>query len=126
MQTVSIAFAGSATPRFIDWRLRECDYGSDNGMSAAELHVGRLDHIDTPYSHGESWRQAVNRVGGLLLDLPSRWPSARVLLIGHVATRWALEHLINGVPLEQLATEDFAWRPGWEYDLKSAQTLPAR
>jgi hypothetical protein len=39
----------------------------------------------------------------------------RVLLIGHVATRWALDHLLNGVSLEQLAAEEFAWREGWEY-----------
>jgi alpha-ribazole phosphatase/probable phosphoglycerate mutase len=38
-----------------------------------------------------------------------------VLLIGHVATRWALDHLLNGVPLQRLATEEFGWREGWEY-----------
>jgi alpha-ribazole phosphatase/probable phosphoglycerate mutase len=37
------------------------------------------------------------------------------VLIGHVATRWALDHLLNGVPLERLAAEEFAWREGWEY-----------
>ena len=26
----------------------------------------------------------------------------RVLVIGHVATRWALDHRVNGIPLEQL------------------------
>jgi hypothetical protein len=34
---------------------------------------------------------------------------------GHVATRWGLDHFINGVPLENLAREDFAWQEGWEY-----------
>ncbi len=120
VQTVSIAFEGHAAPRFMDWRLRECDYGAHNGTSAAVLHAGRLDHLDVPYSGGESWRQAVGRVSGLLADLPARWPSARVLLVGHVATQWALEHGVNGVPLEQLATEGFHWRPGWAYDLPSS------
>jgi hypothetical protein len=36
-------------------------------------------------------------------------------VIGHIATRWGLDHIINGVPLENLAREDFAWQEGWEY-----------
>jgi hypothetical protein len=40
-----------------------------------------------------------------------------VLIIGHVATRWGLDHVIGGVPLEELAVADFAWREGWEYRL---------
>jgi hypothetical protein len=30
----------------------------------------------------------------------------------------ALDHYLNGVPLETLATSDFAWREGWEYELR--------
>jgi broad specificity phosphatase PhoE len=115
VQTASIAFGQPAIPVLHDWRLRECDYGSRNGMPASELHAGRLDHLDQPYPGGESWRQAVTRVGRFLTDLPLRWDGRRVLVIGHVATRWGLDHFINGVPLENLAREDFAWREGWEY-----------
>ena len=50
-------------------------------------------------------------------DLPLRWDGQRVLVIGHVATRWGLDHAISGVPLEELAAADFGWRPGWEYRL---------
>ena len=91
-----------------DWRLRECDYGQRNGMPVAELHAGRRQHLDEPYPGGESWRQAAARVGRFLADLPLRWDGQRVLVIGHVATRWGLDHLINGVPLEGLAAQDFA------------------
>jgi hypothetical protein len=56
-------------------------------------------------------------VGRFLGDLPSRWSGQRVLVIGHVATRWGFDHFIDGIPLEQLAGEDFAWREGWEYRL---------
>jgi alpha-ribazole phosphatase/probable phosphoglycerate mutase len=38
-------------------------------------------------------------------------------VIGHVATRWALDHLVDEVPLERLCGADFAWREGWEYRL---------
>jgi 2,3-bisphosphoglycerate-dependent phosphoglycerate mutase len=115
VQTASFAFGQSAIPVLHDWRLRECDYGTRNGMPAAELHADRLEHLDRPYPAGESWRQAVTRVGRFLTDLPLRWNGCRVLVIGHVATRWSLDHFINGVPLENLAQEGFAWQEGWEY-----------
>jgi 2,3-bisphosphoglycerate-dependent phosphoglycerate mutase len=116
-QTAAIAFDGSTIPVLHDWRLRECDYGKRNGMPVAELHSARRDHLDLPYPGGESWRQAVERVGRFVRDLPWRWDGQRVLVIGHVATRWGLDHLIDGVPLEDLIAQDFAWQQGWEYRL---------
>lgn len=117
VQTARIAFAGRSVPVLLDWRLRECDYGQRNGMPAAELHAGRSDHLDVPYPGGESWRDAVARVGWFVEDLPRRWEGQRVLVIGHVATRWGLDHWLNGRPIEELAAEDFAWREGWQYRL---------
>ena len=116
-ETAAIAFGPAPIPVLYDWRLRECDYGQRNGMPVAELHAARRDHLDLPYPGGESWRQAAARVGRFLGDLPSRWSGRRVLLIGHVATRWGLDHFIDGVPLERLADEDFTWQEGWEYTL---------
>jgi broad specificity phosphatase PhoE len=116
VETAHIAFADCAVALFLDWRLRECDYGERNG-AATELVHDRAAYLDTPYPGGESWRQALSRVGGVLPDLRSRWDGRRVLVIGHVATRWGLEHHLLGTSLEQLASEDFAWREGWEYVL---------
>lgn len=115
VETASIAFGDSGIPVMLDWRLRECDYGELNGSPAATVHGHRLEHIDEPYPRGESWRQATSRVGRFLSDLPLRWAGSRVLVIGHVATRWGLDHLLNDVPLEEMATADFDWQPGWEY-----------
>jgi 2,3-bisphosphoglycerate-dependent phosphoglycerate mutase len=115
MQTAAIAFADSDIPVFVDWRLRECDYGRLNGAPAGDVHADRGRYLRTPYPGGESWLQAVQRVSGLVKDLPSRWAGQRVLVLGHMATRWALETLLNGVTLEQLAREQFQWREGWEY-----------
>jgi 2,3-bisphosphoglycerate-dependent phosphoglycerate mutase len=117
VQTASIAFDGSAIPVLLDWRLRECDYGERNGMPAADLHVGRREHLDRPYPGGESWRQAVARVGRFLEDLPLRWDGQRLVIIGHVATRWGLDHYIGGAALEDLIDQGFAWQEGWEYRL---------
>ena len=116
-ETAAIAFGATGIPVLLDWRLRECDYGQRNGFPADEMHAGRRDHLDEPYPGGESWRQAVDRAGRFLADLPLRWDGQRVVVIGHVATRWGLDHHLNGVPLETLVDEDFACPPGWEYRL---------
>ena len=113
IETAAIAFDGCGIPLRVDWRLRECDYGEMNGMPRALLDGQRVRRVDEPWPGGESWRQAVARVSSCLDELPG----GRVLLIGHVATRWALDHRVNGRPLEELAAEEFDWRPGWEYEL---------
>lgn len=120
VETVEIAFGGSGIPVFIDWRLRECDYGSLNGGPTAEIHAERRQRLRSPYPGGESWEEATSRVGRFVADLPTRWSGDRVLVIGHVATRWALDHLLKGAKLEELVDADFAWRPGWEYVLDEA------
>jgi 2,3-bisphosphoglycerate-dependent phosphoglycerate mutase len=117
-ETASLAFGGSALPVLHDWRLRECDYGRHSGMPAAELQAGRRGHLDQPYPGGESWREAVARVGRFLADLPLRWSGQRVLVIGHVATQWGLEHHLRGTRLEDLAARDFTWQAGWGYVLR--------
>jgi 2,3-bisphosphoglycerate-dependent phosphoglycerate mutase len=117
VETAQIAFAGTAIPILFDGRLRECNYGSLNGMPRSLLEAQRAGHLDEPWPHGESWREAVARVCGLLAELPARYPGQRVLLIGHVATRWALDHRACGVALEELAGAEFAWQEGWEYVL---------
>jgi hypothetical protein len=50
-------------------------------------------------------------------DLSLRWQDHRILVVGHVATRWGFEHWLNNVPLRRLATAEFVWQPGWEYQL---------
>jgi len=119
VETAGIAFAGSEIPVVLDWRLRECDYGALNGMPRAQLESERRRRLDDPFPEGESWRQAVARVGAFLDELACAPGRRRVLLIGHVATRWALDHHVLGVPLEELVDAPFEWRPGWEYVLGS-------
>ena len=116
VETVEIALGDSSMPILHDWRLRECDYGKQNGnMSSSDLQRVRRNYLDKPYPGGESWQQAINRVRRFIDDLPLRWEGSRVLVIGHVATRWGFEHYLNGVSLENLIDAEFYWRPGWEY-----------
>ncbi len=115
VETARIAFEETEIPVLLDWRLRECNYGSLDGMPREQLEAERNGHIDDPWPGGESWRAAVARVGGLLDELVAE-EAGRVVLIGHIATHWALEQRA-GATLEQLAATPFLWQPGWEYSL---------
>ena len=117
VETVNLAFEEASIPILHDWRLRECDYGDLNGMPVESIHANRLERLDVPFPGGESWRQAVDRAGRVLDDLQLRSDDCRVLIVGHVATRWALDHFLQGVPLEQLLTTDAGYQEGWEYRL---------
>jgi len=117
VETAEIAFTGSDVPLLLDWRLRECDYGLETEGPVIRHHAERCHHVELPYPGGESWTEAVRRVDRFLDDLVLRWEGRRVLLIGHVATRWALDHLIDDVALTALCAADFAWQEGWEYRL---------
>jgi broad specificity phosphatase PhoE len=59
----------------------------------------------------------VRRAAGFLLDVPTRWDGKRILIVGHVATKFALDQELRGVELEVLLDEDFDWQEGWEYQL---------
>lgn len=121
METAAVAFQGTGKTLLADWRLRECDYGRLNGTPAIQLHSGRRAHLDQPYPDGESWRDAIKRVDAFLNDLQgklgARWSDGQVLIIGHIATRWALDCRLAGRALEDLIDEDFGWREGWDYEL---------
>lgn len=113
IETVLRAFAGSPVPIVHDPRLRECNYGDLNGSPAATLP--RLAHLDRPFPNGESYRQAVARVADFLADLRRDCHGRRVLIIGHAATRWAVQHLLGGVDLPAAVAAPIAWQPGWSY-----------
>jgi 2,3-bisphosphoglycerate-dependent phosphoglycerate mutase len=117
IETSDIAFEDASLPVFRDWRLRECNYGRLNGTAAALVHSDRRRHLDAPYPGGESWGEAVNRVESSLIDVRTLFDGQRVLVIGHMATRWALERLVNERTLAELATEEFRWQAGWRYVL---------
>jgi 2,3-bisphosphoglycerate-dependent phosphoglycerate mutase len=119
-ETAQIGFEGTDVPIYRDWRLRECNYGHLNGMPVSRLETERMRHIDDPFPGGESYRQVVERMRGFLDDLALSYGEARILVIGHSATRWAIDHLLNGEALEELVAAPFAWQEGWIYLLPSS------
>lgn len=116
VQTAEVAFGETKEIRQ-DSRLRECDYGIYNGRPVAELAMIRRRHIDTPWPGGQSYRQVVAETAAFLEDVMKLWQGHTVLVVAHSANRWALQNLLEGVPLEELVDAPFAWKPGWEYTL---------
>ena len=117
IETAQIAFGGRGLPIFHDWRLRECNYGMLNGTAIARLEVERTKHVLDPYSGGESYVDVVARVRSFVQDLPATYAERRIAVIGHSATKWALDHILEGIPLEELVEGSFRWQPGWLYTL---------
>ncbi len=120
VETANIAFGGRGVPVFHDWRLRECNYGALNGMPVATLEAERSRHVYEPFPGGESYSQVVVRVQSFLHDLPARFDNTRVVVIGHSATRFALDHLLEGVPLPEVVDASFRWQDGWFYNLATS------
>ena len=118
VETAELAFGQSSIPVLLDWRLREIDYGELNGAAVGLVEAERRSRIDIAFPAGESYRDAVVRVASFLGDLVLPERATRILVIGHTATRWALDHVIDGVPLERLVTNPFDWREGWEFRIE--------
>ena len=48
--------------------------------------------------------------------------TASILVIAHSANRWALQHLLEGAPLEELVDALFDWQPGWVYVVNASSS----
>jgi broad specificity phosphatase PhoE len=120
LRTAEVAFGDRSLQIARDARLRECDYGDLTRRPTSEIEQQRLRHLVEPFPNGESYQQVVERVSGWLRELMPQFDACTVLIIGHRATFYALEHLINGVPLREAVTSPWAWQPGWTYHLRSS------
>jgi len=124
VETAEIAFSETKIPIHQDARLRECNYGAMNGMPVARFAGKRLGHIVTPFPDGESYRDVVERTRSFLGDINPGYEDKRIVVIGHSANRWSLEHLVNGTALEDLVDAPFNWQPGWEYVVTRLRANP--
>jgi broad specificity phosphatase PhoE len=97
-----------------DARLRECNYGDLTQHPSDEVDAEKINHITEPFPNGESYTQTTARMKNFLNDLLRDHDGKRVMIIGHRATQYGIEHLINGVKLEQLVATHFKWQPGVE------------
>jgi broad specificity phosphatase PhoE len=118
-RTAEIAFGDRPVPIIRDARLRECHYGNFTRRPTLEIDQWRLRHLVDPFPNGESYQQVVERVSGWLGEAMQRSDGGTVLVIGHRATFYALEHLLNRVTLHDAVTSPWTWQPGWTYRLHS-------
>lgn len=117
-KTAEISFGDKYFPIIQDARLRECDYGDLTQRPSAEVDPEKLQHITRPFPNGESYEQTSLRVKSFLQDLLKDYDGKKVMVIGHRATQYGLEHWIHGIPLEQVISAPWKWQPGWEYTLE--------
>jgi broad specificity phosphatase PhoE len=117
-KTAEIAFKDRGFPIIKDQRLRECDYGDLTQHPSKEVNAEKPKRITNPFSNGESYEQASVQMKSFLQDLHKNYEGKRVMIIGHRATQYGLEHWLKGVSLLEAVTAPWQWQPGWEYKLE--------
>lgn len=102
-----------------DARLRECDYGKFTRKPSSTVEREKPNRIQNPFPNGESYTQTTARMKSFLEDLLKNYDGKTIMIIGHRATQYGLENLLNGIPLYEAVIVSWKWQPGWEYKLKS-------
>jgi len=117
--TAEIAFSARNLPMFRDARLRECDYGRLTQHPTQD--VEQEQHLTEPFPGGESVWMVVQRVGAFLQDALRDYDGKTILVVGHAATRHALEYWSGDASLEDIVRTPWKWRdvPIWRYEFDS-------
>jgi broad specificity phosphatase PhoE len=115
-KTAELAFS-TRLPIVKDARLRECNYGDFTQKPSSEVDPQKANRITEPFPNGESYEEAAERMGSFLTDLLRDYDGKRVMIIGHRATQYGLEHWIKSVSVKEAVTAPWKWQPGWEYEL---------
>jgi broad specificity phosphatase PhoE len=121
--TAQIAFAGRDLPILPDARLREYDYGDMTLRPVAEVEAEFPHRIREPFPRGESLQMVVARVGAFLRDVLRERDECAIVVIGHRATRYAVEYWSGNATLEEMLRTPLEWRevPIWRYQFDARQ-----
>lgn len=117
ISTAKLIFGESNLPLYIDWRLREYNYGDLEGKDKKEVMGTLISHYEVPFPNGESVKDALARMESFIKDLEKRFDNKTVIIIGHRATQLGLEHFINGVDPKEYISTPWTWQPGWNYKI---------
>lgn len=114
-------------PVFVDWRLRECNYGDQDGRPAKEFKKDReQEYIDVSYPGGESYKDVERRMRSFLADADALFAEGHIAIVAHQAPQLALDVIIKNQTWDEAIAGDWrktgAWQPGWEYLLDSPGT----
>ena len=116
-KTANIAFDIEPDKLHIDWRLRECDYGDLTQHAKEEVDDLKVNRVSSPFPNGESYEQTSARMKSFLEDLTKFYDGKKVMIIGHRATQYGLQHWIKNISLEEAIAAPWKWQPGWVYEL---------
>lgn len=119
-KTAQIAF-GDKFPIIQDPRLRECNYGNLTQKPSSLVIPEKPKRIKVPFPNGESYEQTSERMKNFLKDLIKNYDGKKVMIIGHRATQYGLEHWIKGISLQEVIQSPWKWQPGWIYKLESLE-----
>jgi broad specificity phosphatase PhoE len=114
-------FFDNKFPLFIDWRLRECNYGKYDGLPAKQFKKDReQEYIQSRYPSGESYMGVESRIKSFLSDL-SQFDYDHIAIVGHQAPQLALDVILKNKSWVDAIADDWrkthSWQPGWEYSL---------
>ncbi|WIG59529.1 MAG: hypothetical protein OJF49_002276 [Ktedonobacterales bacterium] len=117
--TSEIAFSARGIPLVCDARLREYDYGAMTQYPVAQVEAEFARRIAEPFPNGESLLMVAQRVEAFLRDVLRDYDGQTVCVIGHRATRWALEYWCGDASLDDIVRAPWQWReiPIWRYEL---------
>jgi broad specificity phosphatase PhoE len=121
-RTAEIAFPSKKIPIIQDARLREWDYGKFNGYPTSELEPMKVAHIRHPFPGGESLLDVHKRMCDFLETLTE----PEVLIIGHRATYYSLEHVSKGISFEKVLRAAWHWQRARKYYTSSCSRIGFR
>lgn len=116
--SAGIAF-GDKWPIIKDKRLRECDFGDMTLHPEEEVDKEKIQHITLPFSKGESYEQVADRMRSFLEFLLTNYEGKKIMIIGHRATHYGLEHWVRKLPLKEIVSFPWNWQPGWVYEFNT-------
>ena len=94
------------------------ELGLTQGTKAA-MDAEKPQRISTPFPNGESYEQTCDRMKNFLNDLIRDYDGKTVMIIGHRATQYGLEHWIKNIPIDEIINAPWKWQPGWTYELNN-------
>ncbi len=99
--------------------IRVCNYGDLNGLDTSLVKYE--DHIDVPFSNGESLKDAEKRVSNFCNYLLENYNGKTVALVAHKAPQLALEVITKNISWQEAIDKDWrknkSWQPGWIYEI---------
>ena len=102
-----------------DSRIRECDYGSLNGLDSS-LAVYE-EHIDISFPNGESMKDVEKRLREFCSFLLENYNGKTIAVVAHKAPQLALDVITKNISWDKAIEQDWrktkSWKPGWIYEL---------